>query len=69
MPLLPQARSEAQMPRSSRKQSEGTEAPSERMRQSAAPVHWKPHFSITRREAVLVTRQPAESTSSSVTLN
>src|SRR5437764_1464422 len=55
-PLWPQARSEAQILRSSRNQSAGTEAPSARTRMSAAPVHWKPHFSITRRDARFVTR-------------
>src|SRR5580693_10654382 len=55
-PPHPQLRSEAHSPRSSRKQSTGAEDLSARMRMSATPVHWKPHFSSTRREAGLLTR-------------
>ena len=29
------------------------------MRHRPTPVHWKPHFSSTRREAGLLTRAPA----------
>lgn len=52
----PHARSEAQVLRSSRKRSTGTEAASALTRVRPTPVHWKPHFSSTRREAALVTR-------------
>ena len=37
---------------------DGAEELSARMRQRPTPVHWKPHFSSTRREAGLVTRAP-----------
>src|SRR5262245_48167096 len=59
----PQRLSEAHRPRSRRKRSAGTEKPSARMRWSEAPVHWKPHFSSTRRDAGLLTRAPAASRS------
>src|SRR6202040_2710292 len=53
---FPQLRSEAHSPRSSRKQSTGADDLSARMRIKDTPVHWKPHFSSTRREAGLLTR-------------
>ena len=46
-------------PRERRKQSTGVEEPSARKRCSCTPLHWKPHFSSTLREAGLVTRAPA----------
>ena len=52
----PQLFSEAHRPRSRRKRSIGAELESARMRSRPAPVHWKPHFSSTRRDAGLVTR-------------
>src|SRR5206468_10899220 len=52
----PQLLSAVQIPRSSRKRSTGTDEPSARMRHRPTPVHWKPHFSSTRRDAGLVTR-------------
>src|SRR5438034_1111134 len=55
----PQLLSEAHRPRSSRKRSTGTELASARTRLRPASVHWKPHFSNTRREAGLVTRAAA----------
>jgi hypothetical protein len=51
--------SEAQMPRVSRKQSTGVDDPSASKRCSSTPLHWKPHFSSTLREAGLATRAPA----------
>ncbi len=51
--------SEAHTPRDRRKQSTGVEEPSARKRCSCTPLHWKPHFSSTLREAGLVTRAPA----------
>ena len=37
----------------------GADEASARMRCRPTPVHWKPHFSSTRRDAGLVTRAPA----------
>ena len=54
--IFPQLFSEAQMPRSSRKRSTGAEEWIARMRHRPTPVHWKPHFSSTWRDAGLVTR-------------
>src|SRR5262249_7991403 len=51
--------SEVQTPRSSRKRSTGTEPPSDSTFSNCTFVHWKPHFSSTRRELVLTTRAPA----------
>src|SRR5713101_4535721 len=42
--------------RSSRNRSTGTDEAMARMRHRPTPVHWKPHFSSTRREAGLLTR-------------
>src|SRR3954453_6528655 len=65
----PQLLSAVQMPRSSRKRSTGTEEPSARMRHKPTPVHWKPHFSSTRRDAGLVTRTEDCSALCSVLVN
>ena len=45
------------------KRSIGADECSARIRQSPTPVHWKPHFSNSRRDAGLVTRAPALSAS------
>src|SRR5579883_3382000 len=66
---FPQLRSEAQSRRSSRKQSTGADDRRERMRMSATPVHWKPHFSSTRREAGLLTRARPTSRSQLIRAN
>src|SRR5258707_10199608 len=49
--------------RSSRNRSTGTDEAMARMRHRPTPVHWKPHFSSTRREAGLLTRALAVRTS------
>src|ERR1700751_487411 len=45
-------------PRERRKQSTGLEEPNASKRCSSTPLHWKPHFSSTLREAGLATRAP-----------
>src|SRR3984957_1757677 len=61
----PQDFNDAHRPRSSRKRSIGAAELMARMRDRRTPVHWKPHFSSTRREAGLVTRAPDISVSCS----
>src|SRR5580698_9552702 len=61
----PQDFSDAHKPRSRRKRSIGAAELMARMRDSRTPVHWKPHFSSTRREAGLLTRAPDISVSCS----
>ena len=56
---LAQFFSDDHTPRDRRKQSTGVDEPSARKRCSCTPLHWKPHFSSTLREAGLVTRAPA----------
>src|SRR5690606_38638975 len=53
---VPQAIRLCQIALSRRKRSTGNEPLKPSERESPQPAHWKPHFSITRREAVFVTR-------------
>src|SRR6185312_2048997 len=55
--------SDSQSRRSSRKRSAGAAELMARTRDRRTPVHWKPHFSSTRRDAGLLTRAPACSVS------
>jgi drug/metabolite transporter (DMT)-like permease len=55
---LPQLLIDAQTPRVRRKQSTGVDEPNASKRCSSTPLHWKPHFSSTLREAGLATRAP-----------
>src|SRR5580704_5883479 len=61
----PQDFSDDHRPRSSRKRSIGAAELMALMRDRRTPVHWKPHFSSTRREAGLLTRAPDISVSCS----
>src|ERR1700722_15883998 len=56
---LAQFFSDDQTPRDKRKQSTGVDEPRASKRCSSTPLHWKPHFSSTLREAGLETRAPA----------
>jgi drug/metabolite transporter (DMT)-like permease len=54
----PQCFSDDQTLRASLKQSTGVDEPNASKRCSSTPLHWKPHFSSTLRDAGLATRAP-----------